>query len=221
MTNFIQSAIVIGATGLVGKVLIEQLNQLEDCEKITAVVRHLDPALSRLNKVQQLLLSDFMVLQSEQVQGYSHAFSCLGTTMAKAGSRAAFYHTDFTLNAHFASLIAETHAHYLLISAMAADPNAYFFYNRVKGELEDYVRELDLRRVSILRPSLLLGTRPEQRPLEQIGQKIYLKFMPLLPKRFRFKPVTADAVAATLIKAAQTQIDNFKIYDNLSILDDK
>ena len=47
MTNFIQSAIVIGATGLVGKVLIEQLNQREDCEKITAVVRHLDPALSR------------------------------------------------------------------------------------------------------------------------------------------------------------------------------
>lgn len=221
MTNFIENAIVIGATGLVGKALIEQLNQRPNCKKITAVVRHRDATLACLNKVQQLVLEDFLLLDYEQVQGYSHAFSCLGTTLAKAGSRTAFYQTDFSLNAHFASLVAETDAHYLLISAMSADPNAHFFYNRVKGELEYFIRDLDLSRVSILRPSLLLGTRQEQRPLEQMGQTIYRKIMPLLPKRFSFKPVTAEAVAATLIKAAQTQIENFKIYDNLSILDDK
>lgn len=220
MTHLIQQAIVVGATGLVGRQLIEQLNRHQIGVKITVVVRQRDEVFSCLNNVQQLQMEDFLQLKLEDVQGYSHAFSCLGTTMAKAGTRAAFYHTDFTLNAHFAHLISQTDAHYLLVSAMSADSNAYFFYNRVKGELEYYIRDLELQRVSILRPSLLLGTRPEQRGLEQFTQQLYLKLATILPKRFRFKPVTATAVATTMLNAAQTQIENFKIYDNLNILDD-
>ena len=103
MTKSIKSVIVIGATGLVGRELLKQRNQLEVCEKITAVVRHEDAQLQTLEKVQQFILDDFLLLNDEDVNGYSHAFSCLGTTLKKAGSKEKFYNIDYEINAHFAN----------------------------------------------------------------------------------------------------------------------
>ena len=132
MTKSIKSVIVIGATGLVGRELLKQLNQLEVCEKITAVVRHEDAQLRTLEKVQQFRLDAFLLLNDEDVNGYSHAFSCLGTTLKKAGSKEKFYNIDYEINAHFADLFESTSTHYLLISAMGANADSKFFYNKVK-----------------------------------------------------------------------------------------
>ena len=118
MTKSIKSAIVIGATGLVGRELLKQLNQIESCEKITAIVRHEDAELKSLKKVQQFILDDFLLLNDEDANGYSHAFSCLGTTLKKAESKQNFYNVDYEMNAHFADLFETTDTHYLLISAM-------------------------------------------------------------------------------------------------------
>ena len=159
MTKSIKSAIVIGATGLVGRELLKQLNQIESCEKITAIVRHEDAELKSLKKVQQFILDDFLLLNDEDANGYSHAFSCLGTTLKKAGSKQNFYNVDYEMNAHFADLFETTNTHYLLISAMGANAQSKIFYNKVKGELENHIQSLNLKYVSILRPSLLLGER--------------------------------------------------------------
>ncbi|MDV2469044.1 NAD(P)H-binding protein [Acinetobacter chinensis] len=217
MTKSIESAIVIGATGLVGRELLKQLNQLPSCKKITAVVRHEDELLKSLNKVEQLVLSDFLLLNDEDVNGYSHAFSCLGSTIKKAGSKSAFYNIDFEINAHFADLFEETATHYLLVSAMGAKAGSKIFYNQVKGQLEDHVQALQLSKVSIVRPSLLLGERSEQRTLEDATQKLYRKFAYLVPDSFKYKPVTAEQVAHTMVEAAQKQEKPFEIYDNLRI----
>lgn len=217
MTDFIDHAVVIGATGLVGRALIAQLDQCKQCKKITAIVRNNDAMLAQYPKVNQLVVADFMHLTSDHVSGCSHAFSCLGTTLKKAGSRAAFYHVDFTINAHFAALLQQQNIHYLLVSAMAADAQSIFFYNRVKGELENYIRQLALYKVSIFRPSLLLGERQEQRFLEQTGQKLYSKIARLLPGKFAYRPVTAEQVAKSMQGAAERQIDKFVIYDNLAL----
>lgn len=217
MTKSIKSAIVIGATGLVGRELLKQLNQIESCEKITAIVRHEDVELKSLKKVQQFILDDFLLLNDEDANGYSHAFSCLGTTLKKAGSKQNFYNVDYEMNAHFADLFETTDTHYLLISAMGANAQSKIFYNKVKGELENHIQSLNLKYVSILRPSLLLGERQEQRTLEDMTQKLYQRFSHLVPNTFKYKPVTAEQVAHTMVDAARTQTDKFEIYDNLRI----
>ena len=217
MTKSIKSAIVIGATGLVGRELLKQLNQIESCEKITAIVRHEDVELKSLKKVQQFILDDFLLLNDEDANGYSHAFSCLGTTLKKAGSKQNFYNVDYEMNAHFADLFETTDTHYLLISAMGANAQSKIFYNKVKGELENHIQSLNIKYVSILRPSLLLGERQEQRTLEDMTQKLYRKFSHLVPNTFKYKPVTAEQVAHTMVDAARTQTDKFEIYDNLRI----
>lgn len=219
MTHSITHAVVIGATGLVGRALIAQLIQLDQCEKITAIVRVYHPEWAQYAKVEQLISQDFLQLSAEQVLPCSHAFSCLGATLKKAGSKTAFYQTDFQINAHFAGLFEHTEVHYLLISAMAANVNSVFFYNRVKGELENYIRKLDLARVSILRPSLLLGERQEQRFLEQAGQRLYPKLIELFPRRFAYRPIEATQVAKAMRGAAERQIEKFEIYDNLALQD--
>lgn len=221
MTKSIKSVIVIGATGLVGRELLKQLNQLEVCEKITAVVRHEDAQLRTLEKVQQFRLDDFLLLNDEDVNGYSHAFSCLGTTLKKAGSKEKFYNIDYDINAHFADLFESTSTHYLLISAMGANADSKFFYNKVKGKLENHIQDLKLEHVSIVRPSLLLGDRSEQRTLEDMTQKLYQKLSHFVPNTFKYKPVTAAQVARTMLKAAQFQTDKFEIYDNLAIQNSK
>ena len=217
MTKSIKSAIVIGATGLVGRELLKQLNQIESCEKITAIVRHEDAELKSLEKVQQFILDDFLLLNDEDANGYSHAFSCLGTTLKKAGSKQNFYNVDYEMNAHFADLFETTDTHYLLISAMGANAQSKIFYNKVKGELENHIQSLNLKYVSILRPSLLLGERQEQRTLEDMTQKLYQKFSHLVPNTFKYKPVTAEQVAHTMVDVASTQTEKFQIYDNLRI----
>jgi uncharacterized protein YbjT (DUF2867 family) len=221
MTKSIKSAIVIGATGLVGRELLKQLSLIESCEKITAVVRHEDQQLKSLKKVQQFILEDFLLLNDEDVNGYSHAFSCLGTTLKKAGSKENFYNIDYEINAHYADLFESTPTHYLLISAMGANAQSKIFYNRVKGELESHIQSLNLQSVSILRPSLLLGERLEQRTLEDLSQKLYRKFSHFVPNTFKYKPVTAEQVAHTMVEAAQTQTEKFEIYDNLRIQNSK
>ena len=67
MINPIQKAIVIGATGLVGRALIKQLDELASCEQITAVVRHYDVQLSQMEKVHQFVLEDFLMLNDEDI----------------------------------------------------------------------------------------------------------------------------------------------------------
>ncbi|MCT9978658.1 nucleoside-diphosphate sugar epimerase [Acinetobacter sp. I-MWF] len=221
MTNSIKNAIVIGATGLVGQRLIEQLDLLTDCEKITVVVRRENPDFSKFKKVEQFVLDDFLLLNDQDVSGYTHAFSCLGTTIKKAGSKEAFYNIDFEINAHFADLFEMTETHLLLVSAMGAKACSPIFYNQVKGELEDYIQKLNLYRFSIIRPSLLLGDRNEKRFLEDVTQKLYGKFSHLVPNSFKYKPVTAQQVAHTMVEAAQTQTQKIEIYDNLRIQNSK
>lgn len=213
----IKRAVVIGATGMVGKVLLEQLSRLESCEYILAIVRKEDLALKKMAKVEQLVISDFLLLNDEDVANFSHAFSCLGSTIKKAGSKSNFYNIDFEINSHFADLFEATETHYVLVSAQGANAGSPFFYNQVKGELENHLKNSNLSCVSILQPSLLLGERDESRTLEDIGKKLYQKISHFIPNTFKYKPVTATQVAHTMVDVAQSQSEKLKIYDNLYI----
>ncbi len=130
MINSIKSVIVIGATGLVGKHLLNMLNASENCHKITAIVRSENLELKNLKKVHQIVLSDFFSLDQTHLDEYTHAFSCLGTTIKKAGSKENFYKIDYEINFHFAKLFQNTETHYLLISALGANPKSKIFITK-------------------------------------------------------------------------------------------
>ena len=221
MSNSIKRAVVIGATGLVGLKLVNLLNNLSDCEYIRVIVRRENEAIKRLTKVEQMVVDDFLMLNDQDVDGFSHAFSCLGTTIKKAGSKQNFYNIDFEINAHFADLFEEKNTHFLLVSAHGADAKSIFFYNQVKGQLEDHLKQSSLEKVSIIRPSLLLGERAESRVLEDLSQSIFKRISHFTPKSFKYKPVTADQVAHTMVVVAQSQTEKFRIYDNLQIQNTK
>lgn len=215
--QFDKKAIVIGATGLVGKQLVSLLIASEAFENITIVVRKQQPQYTEIKKVQQLILDDFLMLNEEDVNGYTHAFSCLGTTLKQAKSKQNFYNIDYGINMHFAELLQNKGVHYLLISAAGASNHGLFFYGRVKGQLEQDIQALNFQKISLFRPSLLIGEHQDTRFFEKLAQMVFLRTQNYLPKRYKYKPVTAIQVAKTMVEAALTQTENFKIYDNLDI----
>ena len=217
MSKLVENALVIGATGIVGQSLVHQLHELEHCQKIRVILRRPEPSFDLLAKVEQCVVQDFMQLSTADVVGFSHAFSCLGSTLKKAGSKAHFYHIDFEINAHFANLLQESSTMLTIVSAMGASAHSLFFYNQVKGKLENHIQQLNLHQLAILRPSLLLGARPESRLLEDVTQQIFGKISHFLPQTFLYKPVTAVQVAHTMVEVAQFQNEKIKIYDNLRI----
>lgn len=212
-----KKAIVIGATGLVGKQLVSLLVASEQYEKVTIVVRKFQVQYAEIKKVQQLVLDDFLMLNEEDVNGYTHAFSCLGTTLKQAKSKQNFYNIDYGINMHFAELLQNKAVHYLLISAAGASTHTLFFYSRVKGQLERDVQSLSFSKISIIQPSLLIGEHSDTRFFEKWSQRIFLKTEKYLRKQYKYKPVTAVQVAKTLVEVASIQTENFKIYDNLDI----
>lgn len=216
-----KKAIVIGATGLVGQALVDELQQAEDFDTITVVVRKISETLKAYSKVTQLILEDFLLLNDEDVSAYTHAFSCLGSTIKQAGSKEAFYAIDYEINAHFADLIQDKNIHLLLVSALGANANSPIFYNKVKGELENYLKSLSIYKLSIFQPSLLIGKRSEVRLLEDLAQTAFKLVEKTWTRPFKLKPVTAEQLAHTMRVAAQTQTAAFKLYDNLSIQQSK
>ena len=210
-------AIVIGATGLVGQALVEQLQQADDFSEITVVVRKKSDKLNAYSKVNQLVLDGFLLLNDEDVAGHSHAFSCLGSTIKQAGSKQAFYAIDYEINAHFADLIQDKNIHLLVISALGANAKSPIFYNKVKGELENYLKQLTIYKLSIFQPSLLIGKRSDVRVFEDMAQTLFKLVEKTWTKPFKVKPVSAKQLAHTMLQAAQTQSAAFKLYDNLSI----
>lgn len=212
-----KKAIVIGATGLVGEALVAELEQSNDFSSVTVVVRENSDKLKSYSKVNQLILEDFLLLNDEDVSTYTHAFSCLGSTIKQAGSKQAFYAIDYEINAHFADLIQDKNIHLLVVSALGANANSPIFYNKVKGELENYLKSLSMYKLSIFQPSLLIGKRSEVRVLEDVAQTLFKLVEKTWTKPFKYKPVTAEQLAHTMLVAAQTQTAAFKLYDNLSI----
>ena len=197
--------------------LIEQLQSSDDFEAITLEIRKKTDKLDAYTKVTQFVLEDFLLLNDEDVNGFTHAFSCLGSTIKQAGSKDKFYAIDYEINAHFADLIQDKNIHLLIVSALGANANSPIFYNKVKGQLEDYLKKLSIYKLSIFQPSLLIGKRSEVRLLEDTAQTLFKLVEKTWTKPFKYKPISAEQLAHTMVIAAQTQTAAFKLYDNLAI----
>ena len=200
--------LLAGTTGLVGRELLDLL--LADSsvtEAIALVRRSIDrPGGARL----RIAMMDFDQLDADlDLFRVDQIFCALGTTIKKAGSQEAFRRVDYEYPLRIAKLgLAGGARHFLLVSALGANAGSRVFYNRVKGELEDRIRALGFRSVTIARPSLLVGDRDEFRLGEAIASKLSL----VIPTRW--KPVHVRQVAAALTQAARLDASGVRMMEN-------
>jgi uncharacterized protein YbjT (DUF2867 family) len=195
------TALLAGATGLVGRACLRRLLDHPDYAKVVAVVRRpLDLKHPRLETV----VSALDGLDALAVRTVTHAFCALGTTIAKAGSEAAFRQVDHDAVLAFARLARRHGAtQFVLVSSIGADPASSNFYLRVKGETERDLAAIGFAGTHLLRPGLLLGDREESRPAEALARTFAPWLNPLLVGGLRrYRSVEADAVAAAMIGAA-------------------
>ncbi len=164
-----QHILLAGATGLTGEHLLDRLLSEPTVSRVLAPTRKPLAEHSHLeNPVGEL--ANLLPTLSGRVD---IAFCCLGTTIKQAGSQDAFKAVDLDMVTAFASRARELGArHLLVISAIGADPASGTFYNRVKGEMEQALRAQDWSQLTIARPSLLVGSRPETRWVEQLAAPI-------------------------------------------------
>lgn len=187
-------ALIAGASGLVGRSLYLQLQAEPAFGQLTALVRR--PAGVAGGKLAELQI-DYTQLAHTALPAVDTVFCCLGSTIKQAGSQAAFREVDLNHVLALARAARSAGArHFLVVSALGADANSRVFYNRVKGEMEAALQALDYPRLTIARPSLLLGERAEFRP----GERVAARLGWLAPPRWR--PIAAEQVARALLRLA-------------------
>ena len=205
----LKTALVLGATGLVGKALVEQLCRDRRYQTVTCLVRKpLSKDFFTVNAANvaklQPIVVDFENL--EDYQGYfgcQHIYVCLGTTIKKAGNKSAFRKVDFEY-VHIAAQLARAQRaiSFVWISSVGANAKSNNFYLRVKGELENAIINMSgLDNACAVRPSLLLGEREEMRPAEKLASMLSPLLSPLLLGGLsKYKPVQVTDVAAQMIR---------------------
>jgi len=209
-----RTALVAGASGLVGGHLLDLLLEDAGYAAVTALVRHELPRAHR--KLGQRLVDFDRLADGGDLPRADDVFCCLGTTMKRAGSADAFRKVDFTYVERLARLAWQHRARqFLLVSSLGADPRSRVFYNRVKGEVEEAVRKLPFDAVHIFRPSLLLGHRRESRPAERLamlagGALGFLLVGPLA----RYRPIPARTVAAAMLRVAKEAARGVHVYES-------
>jgi uncharacterized protein YbjT (DUF2867 family) len=195
-------ALVAGASGLVGSHCLRQLLACPVYGEVTALVRRPLP-LTHPRLVQAII--DFDALPAAfPAADCEDVFCCLGTTIRKAGSQAAFRRVDFDYPVALAHVVREHNAQrFLLVSALGASASSRVFYNRVKGEVEQAVQAVEIAHTWCFRPSLLLGERTEHRPAERASILFARLVAPLLRGPLaRYRAIDAAVVAAAMVSVA-------------------
>jgi len=189
---------VIGATGLVGRELVRQLLENRDIEKVRIFIRREFDSLHP--KLEQHVI-DFNDTESwkSHLKG-DVLFSALGTTLKQAGSKNNQYLVDFTYQFRFAEEASKNGIPvFVLVSSAGANPRSLIFYSRMKGELEKETEKLPFQKITIMRPSILAGTREKRRVAEEWSAGIMVKITKFILKKYR--PVPAGIVAKAMINA--------------------
>lgn len=207
--------LLVGATGLVGRSVLEQA--LAD-PRVTQVVAPTRRALTMHPKLLNPVV-DFDALPEDAPWWSVDAVVCaLGTTIKVAGSQAAFYRVDHDLPLQVARLALRHGARaYALNSALGASADSRVFYSRTKGELERDLRSLGYDSLTLVRPGLIGGDRQEPRPAERLAIAVTQGLAPLLPRRYRVVP--ASQIAAHLLAAAVEGRPGVRVLESERLLD--
>jgi uncharacterized protein YbjT (DUF2867 family) len=207
------SAIVIGATGLVGRECVTQLAARPEFERVTAVARRALPNDLQSPKLRTVVIEFDGLDEHVDTFRASHVFCALGTTIKQAGSPERFRQVDFGYPLRVAELARAAGArHFLLVSSVGASSASRGLYLRVKGDLEAAIVALGFPSVTVVRPSLLLGDREEFR----LGEEIAMRLSWAFPRRYR--AVHVRDVARALVGAAVEDRPGVRVIENPEVI---
>lgn len=196
-----KTAIVIGATGLIGNLLINRL-LADDRYKTVKVFTRRSTGINHLNLEEHLVNFDEIEKWKSDIFG-DELFSAMGTTIRKAKSTSVQYKVDVTYQYEFAKAASENGLKsYFLVSSSGSKATSKIFYLRIKGELDEKVQELPFSKIRIFRPSLLLGERPEKRFGEKAAERILKIVVPVFPFLKNQRPIEGEKVASAMITSA-------------------
>jgi len=199
-------ALVIGATGATGKDLIKQLLDDKDFEEVDIFVRK---PLNLENEKLKTHIVDFEKPEEwkDFVKG-DVAFSCLGTTLKAAGSKEAQKKVDFNYQYEFAKAAKENNVDdYVLVSAYGANPKSKIFYSKMKGELEEAVKQLHFNKITIFKPGML-ERKDSERTGEVLGSRI-IKFANKLGLFESQKPLPTNVLAKAMINSSKIKSNGY------------
>lgn len=196
-----KTAIVVGATGVVGSALVKHLSEAEHIKKVVTLTRR--EVNNSSAKVENHIIDfDNLDASADLFKG-DFLLSCLGTTRKQAGSVKAQRMVDLHYQYECAKHAAEQGVkHYFLVSSAGANRHSFAAYPKMKGELEYKVKQLGFDGVHIFQPSLLLGDRPEQRFGEEMAAQI-LPTLCKLPGLSKYRPITGQQVAQRMVAVSQ------------------
>lgn len=207
-----RTALIAGATGLIGSALLDQLLASERYHNVIAIGRR---KISREHPKLHNVIVDFDHLEQLNPGKVNDVYCCLGTTIKKAGSAENFRRVDYDYVMNLSGWAeANDVARLILISAIGADANSRILYSRVKGEVERDIQKLNIREIHIFRPSLLLGDRKEFRLGERIGAGLTFLVTPLLSgKLAKYHPIEDVKLARAMYCAAFQKEEGIHWYE--------
>ncbi|QQR98022.1 MAG: oxidoreductase [Sphingobacteriales bacterium] len=194
-----KTALLVGATGLVGSEVLNILLNDNSFTNVTVLCRK--PLSQKYQKLKEIIV-DFDNLGKYKNDIVADVvFCCLGTTIKKAGSQAAFKKVDFEYPLEVAKIAKANGAvSYNVITALGSDAHSSIFYNRVKGELQNELMKLNFNSLHIIQPSLLIGERNETRIGEGIAQKLSpIMNSLLIGKLKKYKAIEGTQVAKAMV----------------------
>jgi len=207
-----KTALIAGATGLVGKELLQELLESKHYEKVVALVRR--PLEVNHPKLVEVVCDFDRLTDVETYFAVDDVFCALGTTIKKAKTKEAMVRIDVEYPLAIAELAKVQGAkHFLIVSSMNADRNSPFFYPKMKGELEEKLKQIPYDAMSIFQPSLLLGNRDEFRLFERLGIGLVRGLSPFMsPQRRSRMGIEATTVAAAMVLVAQEEREEIQTY---------
>ncbi|MEE4115467.1 MAG: NAD(P)H-binding protein [Marinilabiliaceae bacterium] len=195
-----KTAIVFGATGLIGTYLVEELIQNMGYTAIKSFTRRkLD--IEHIKLIEHVVDVEDVASYADKLRG-DDLFICLGTTRKKAGSIKRYEELDRDMPVNIAeAALSRGVKKVAVVSSLGANENSGSYYSRIKGEMEKGIEKLPFEKVLIARPSLLLGERKESRPMEKAAIVFYKIFSFLLIGKLKFyRAIHGRDVARAMIE---------------------
>lgn len=212
-----KKALIAGASGLIGKELLNILLQSDTYDQVHAIVRR--PLETKHPKLSEIICSFDQLEQVVEQLAVDDVFCSLGTTIKKAKTKDEMFKVDVHYPTLLAKLSKEQGArHFLVVSSMNANIRSPFWYARMKGMLEEQLQFVSLEALSIFRPSLLLGERNESRWLEDLSSKVIRSLFSLLGRPVSSRlAIEAKVVAQAMYQVADEKRTGVGIYSSSQI----
>ena len=197
------TAVIIGATGAVGREIVNEIISGEYYNRVYILGRSSISKLPDDSRLEKIIIDFDNIDFDMDILENADVFASLGTTIKIAGSKENQRKIDVDYTVNFAKLCEEKTRSFNVVSAIGANSKSKNFYNSLKGELEDALKELNLGVLRIFQPSLLISKREDGRFLEELFIKISPLFKILLKGRTKkYRPIEVSLLGKEIVRFA-------------------